>query len=117
MIVEIETDEGLVGWGEAYGPAKINAAVVDHIRPLLIGQDRRGPGGVGREFYARFRAHGQKGVIFQALSAIDIALWDLRGKITGQPIHRLMGGPVRSEVPAYATGLYRRETGNPSGYL
>src|SRR5262245_46068230 len=112
MIVEIETDEGLIGWGEAYGPAKINAAVVDHIRPFLIGQDPLRTEWLWREIYARYRDHGQKGVIIQGLSAIDIALWDLRGKFAGQPIHWLMGGPVRSEVPAYATGLYRRETGD-----
>src|SRR3546814_9047027 len=54
------------------------------------------------------RDHGQRGIAVQALSAVDIALCDLRGKHFGVPVHGLMGGPVRDRVPAYATGLYRR---------
>ncbi|MCS0494450.1 mandelate racemase/muconate lactonizing enzyme family protein [Ancylobacter sp. MQZ15Z-1] len=117
MIVEIVTDEGLVGWGECYGPARINAAVVAAMRPLLVGQDPMRSEYLWNEIYARFRDHGQKGVIIQGLSGIDIALWDLKGKYLSQPVHRLLGGPVRSEVPAYATGLYRREQGEPAEYL
>lgn len=117
MIVEIVTDQGLVGWGECYGPARINAAVVDSMKPLLIGQDAMRGEWLWHEIYARFRDHGQKGSIIQGLSGIDIALWDLRGKFLGQPVHRLMGGPVRAEVHAYATGLYRRDNGRPDVYL
>jgi D-galactarolactone cycloisomerase len=117
MIVEIETDQGLVGWGESYGPARINAAIVRVMAPILIGQDALRSEWIWQEIYARFRDHGQKGSIIQALSGIDIALWDLKGKFFGQPVHRLMGGPLRTEVNAYATGLYRREQGNPEEYL
>jgi D-galactarolactone cycloisomerase len=117
MLVEIETDQGLTGWGECYGPARINAAVVENMRPLLLGQDPLRSEFLWHEIYARFRDHGQKGVIIQGLSGIDIALWDLKGKFFGQPIHRLMGGPVRTQVNAYATGLYRQETGKPEIYL
>jgi D-galactarolactone cycloisomerase len=117
MIVEIRTDQGLVGWGESYGPARINAAVVRAMAPFLIGQDALRTEWIWQEVYARFRDHGQKGSIIQALSGIDIALWDLKGKFFNQPIHRLMGGPLRTEVKAYATGLYRREQGRPEQYL
>lgn len=117
MLVEIQTDQGLTGWGECYGPARINAAVVESMRPLLLGQDPLRSEWLWHEIYARFRDHGQKGVVIQGLSGVDIALWDLKGKYLGQPIHRLMGGPVRTEVNAYATGLYRRESGNPQDYL
>jgi D-galactarolactone cycloisomerase len=117
MIVEIVTDQGLVGWGECYGPARINAAVVASMKPLLVGEDPMRSEWLWQEIYARFRDHGQKGSIIQGLSGIDIALWDLKGKFLGQPVHRLMGGPIRSEVNAYATGLYRRETGVPDQYL
>lgn len=117
LVVEIETDLGLVGWGECYGPAKINAAVVEGLSTLLIGQDPLRGEWIWREIYSRFRDHGQKGSIIQGLSGIDIALWDLKGKLLGQPIHRLMGGPLRSEVRAYATGLYRRDAGRPDIYL
>jgi D-galactarolactone cycloisomerase len=117
LIVEIVTDDGLVGWGECYGPARINAAVVEQMRPFLVGQDPLRTEWLWHELYAQYRDHGQKGSIVQGLSGIDIALWDLKGKVFGQPINRLMGGPVRTEVPAYATGLYRRESGDPAGHL
>jgi len=117
MIVEIATDEGLVGWGECYGPARINAAVVNSMKPMLVGQDPLRTEWLWQEIYARFRDHGQKGSIIQGLSGIDIALWDLKGKIFGVPVHRLMGGPMRTEVAAYATGLYRRKAGRPEQYL
>jgi D-galactarolactone cycloisomerase len=117
MIVEIRTDQGLVGWGEAYGPARINAAIVRAIAPFLVGQDALRTEWIWQEIYARYRDHGQKGSIIQALSGIDIALWDLKGKFFNQPVHRLMGGPLRTQVTAYATGLYRREQGRPEKYL
>src|SRR3954463_10958132 len=117
MIVEIETDEGLVGWGESYGPARLTAAVVEAMAPFLIGQDPLRTEWLWQELYARYRDHGQKGVMIQALSGIDVALWDLKGKHFGVPANRLMGGPVRSEVRAYATGLDRRESGEPERYL
>lgn len=117
MIVEICTDQGLVGWGESYGPARINAAIVRAMAPLLIGQDALRTEWIWQEVYARYRDHGQKGSIIQALSGIDIALWDLKGKFFNQPVHRLLGGPLRTEVAAYATGLYRREQGQPEQYL
>jgi D-galactarolactone cycloisomerase len=117
LIVEILTDAGLVGWGECYGPARINAAVVDSMKPLLVGQDPFRTEWLWHEIYARFRDHGQKGSIIQGLSGIDIALWDIKGKALGEPVHRLMGGPIRTEVSAYATGLYRRKEGQPEDYL
>src|SRR5438067_1582185 len=117
LIVEIATDSGLIGWGECYGPARINAAVVDGMKPLLIGEDPFRTEWLWHEIYARFRDHGQKGSIIQGLSGIDIALWDIKGKALGEPVHRLMGGPVRKDVAAYATGLYRRQSGWPEDYL
>jgi len=115
--VEIETDQGLTGWGECYGPARINAGVVRELGALLIGQDPLRTEFIWHDIYARFRDHGQKGSILQGLSGIDIALWDLKGKYLNQPVHRLMGGPMRDTVIAYATGLYRREGGDPAHYL
>jgi len=117
LVVEIETDQGLVGWGECYGPARINAAVVKELGSVLVGQDAMRSEFLWHDLYARYRDHGQKGVILQGLSGIDIALWDLKGKFLQQPVHRLMGGPIRDSVKAYATGLYRRETGDPAAYL
>src|ERR1044072_8588991 len=117
MIVEIVTDDGLIGWGECYGPARMTAAVVASVAPWLIGADPLGTDVLWREIYARLRDHGQKGVVIQGLSGIDIALWDIKGKRFGVPAHQLLGGAQRTEVPAYATGLYRRKSGDPLKYL
>jgi D-galactarolactone cycloisomerase len=117
MIVEIETDDGLIGWGECYGPARMTAAVVASVAPWLIGEDPLRSDHLWQMIYARMRDHGQKGVVIQGLSGIDIALWDIRGKHFGVPCYRLMGGPIRTEVKAYATGLYRRKSGDPQKYL
>ena len=117
MLVEIETDSGLVGWGECYGPARVNSAVVKEIAPWLIGEDPLRTDHLWQSVYARLRDHGQKGVVIQGLSGIDIALWDIKGKHFGVPVHRLLGGPLRTEVRAYATGLYRRKSGDPGKYL
>jgi D-galactarolactone cycloisomerase len=117
MLVEIETDAGLTGWGECYGPARMTAAVVESVAAWLIGEDPLRTDHVWQQVYARLRDHGQKGVVIQGLSGIDIALWDIKGKHFGVPVHRLMGGPLRRAVQAYATGLYRRKSGDPLEYL
>jgi D-galactarolactone cycloisomerase len=117
MVVEIETDNGLVGWGECYGPARITSAVVENVKPWLIGEDPLRTEYLWQMIYARLRDHGQKGVVIQGLSGIDIALWDIKGKHFDVPVHRLLGGALRQEVQAYATGLYRRKSGDPLRYL
>lgn len=89
MLVEIETDNGLVGWGECYGPARITAAVVQSIAPWLIGEDPLRTDVLWQMVYARLRDHGQKGVVIQGMSGIDIALWDIKGKHFGLPVHQL----------------------------
>ena len=117
MVVEIETDNGLVGWGECYGPGRITAAVVGSVATLLIGEDPLRIDHLWRKIYSTLRDHGQKGVVIEGLSGIDIALWDIKGKHFGVPVHRLLGGGIRDTVQAYATGLYRRRSGDPLRYL
>jgi D-galactarolactone cycloisomerase len=117
MLVEIETDAGLIGWGECYGPARMTAAVVDSVAPWLVGEDPLRTDVLWQMIYGRLRDHGQKGVVIQGLSGIDIALWDIKGKHFGVPVHQLLGGAQRNEVQAYATGLYRRRSGDPLRYL
>lgn len=109
LVVEIETDAGLTGWGDGYGPPWALATVIEkYYAPRLIGRSPLAGDALWEELYNGLRDHGQRGVSVQALSAVDIALWDLRGKHFGAPVHVLMGGPIRSSVRAYATGLYRR---------
>jgi D-galactarolactone cycloisomerase len=109
MIVEIITEGGLVGWGEAFGPARITAAVVEHLKPLILGTDAIAVEATWERLYNALRDHGQRGVVVEAISAIDVALWDIRGHWFKAPVHALLGGPLRTEVAAYATGLYRRQ--------
>lgn len=117
MLVEIETDQGIVGWGECYGPARMTAAVVNSVAPWLIGEDPLRIDCLWQMIYARLRDHGQKGVVIEGLSGIDIALWDIKGKHFGVPVQQLLGGAQRTEVIAYATGLLRRKAGEPVRYL
>jgi D-galactarolactone cycloisomerase len=117
MIVEVVTDEGISGWGEAlcHGlqPPQIAQTIVDYaLKPLLIGQD---PGDVDvlwERMYNQTRPYGQKGAVPNAISAVDIALWDCIGRAAGLPVHKLLGGAYRTSVQPYATGFYRVEGKN-----
>ena len=111
-IVEVVTDEGVSGWGEALcqglQPPEIAAAAISSaFRPLLIGEDPARPEVLWHRMYNRSRDYGLKGAVIGAISAIDIALWDLLGKSLGRPIHALLGGAFRTRVQPYATGFYR----------
>lgn len=117
MLVEIQTEDGVIGWGEAFGPPSLTAAVVAWFAPLLEGEDALAGEMLWQRLYNALRDHGQRGLAIEALSAVDIALWDIRGQVAGLPIHRLMGGPLRTSVRAYATGFYRRERDDHDTYL
>lgn len=117
LVVEVVSEDGVSGFGEVYGPARLNAPIVRLYGELLAGRDAGAREAIWEDLYARFRDHGQKGLAIQALSGIDIALWDLAGRTLGKPVHALMGGPIRMSVPAYATGLYRRQRPDHETYL
>jgi len=116
-LVEIVGDDGTSGWGEAFGPARLTAPIVAYYKPLLIGEDALATERHWQTLYNRLRDHGQKGLAIEALSAIDIALWDLKARHLGVSVHRLLGGPLRDKVEAYATGFYRKRRGDPLEYL
>jgi D-galactarolactone cycloisomerase len=116
-LVEIVDDDGNSGWGEAFGPARLTAPIVDYYKPLLVGEDALATERHWQTLYNRLRDHGQKGLAIEALSAIDIALWDLKGRHFGAPVYALLGGPLRRRVEAYATGFYRKKDGDPFAYL
>jgi D-galactarolactone cycloisomerase len=109
VVVRIETDEGVVGWGEAhapYGPAVTQTLILDVFAPLLLGQDPMHSEVLWEKMYGAQRLRGHNtGYTMEAISGLDIALWDLRGKITGQPVYALLGGPYRTEIPVYASGI------------
>lgn len=109
MLVRVTADDGTTGWGEAYGPPEPSAAIVDHVlAPLLLGADPRDTLPLWEAMYARTRDSGRGGMVLHAISAVDIALWDLTGKVLGVSVSRLLGGRFRERVQAYATGLYFR---------
>ncbi len=116
-LVEIVGEDGTSGWGEAFGPPRLTAPIVEFYKPLLVGADALATEAIWEMLYNRLRDHGQKGVAIEALSAVDIALWDLKGRHLGVSVHRLIGGPLRSRVQAYATGFYRKRSGDPLSYL
>lgn len=116
-LVEIVTDDGLVGWGECFGPAGLNAAIVDAYARDLSGLDPRRTEWIWPMLYNKYRDQGQKGLVVSALSGVDIALWDIRGKALGVSAATLMGGPMRTSVRAYATGTYRLAHGDPMQYI
>jgi L-rhamnonate dehydratase len=103
FFVEIESDDGLVGIG---GPVPLEQAfVIDvNLRPHLLGLDPLAHELVWDTLY-RASVHGRKGVTMMAISAVDCALWDLKGRYFNAPVYRLLGGPTRDEIPAYASAL------------
>ena len=111
-LVEVQTDEGVVGWGEALcqglQPPEIAASAIQHaLAPLVVGADPLEPELLWHRMYHHTRDYGQKGALIGAISALDIAFWDIAGKARGEPVARLLGGIFRKRVQAYATGFYR----------
>lgn len=108
-LVEVETDEGVTGWGECFGPGTIalaNKGIVERvIQPMILGADPLARDVIWHKVYNLMRDHGQKGMPMQALSGVDIALWDIAGQVAGLPIHTLIGGAHRDRVAAYGYGM------------
>jgi L-alanine-DL-glutamate epimerase-like enolase superfamily enzyme len=104
--VQVYTDTGLIGLGETfYAPSVVAAAIHDYFGPLLIGRD---PFEAERLWEQMFRLSdhaGYGGAEMRAISALDIALWDIKGQALGVPVYELLGGAVRRRVPVYATGI------------
>ena len=107
LIVEIFTDTGLVGIGNAALAPMVAKQIIDGaLAPLLIGCNPWDTEFLWQHMYRKTMAFGRKGVVMAAISAIDIALWDLIGKDARQPCFRLMGGRTRPHIPVYASRLY-----------
>ncbi len=108
-LVEIETDEGITGWGECFGPGNIalaNKYIVEKvIQPLIIGEDPINKEYIWHKVYNLLRDSGQKGMPIQALSGIDIALWDILAKKAKLPLHQLLGGKTNNKIPVYGYGM------------
>lgn len=106
-VVEIETETGLKGYGWCEDGCQATQPVIDnHLSRLLIDQDARDIEGLWDRLYRATLPYGRKGAVLQAISSIDIALWDLAGKAANEPVYRLLGGATRHPVPVYASALH-----------
>ncbi len=109
LLVKVNTDAGISGWGEAFGQVvnpSTKAALDTLVAPLFIGRDPTNINGLMREFQHTLHLAGRNGPVVYALSGIDIALWDIAGKLANQPLYRLLGGSVRKQLTGYASMLW-----------
>ncbi len=108
-LVEVETDEGITGWGECFGPGNIalaNKYIVEKvIQPLIKGDNPLKKEYIWHKVYNLLRDSGQKGMPIQALSGIDIALWDILAKKSNLPLYQLLGGKTNDKIPVYGYGM------------
>ncbi len=108
-LVQVETDSGEVGWGEAQSPVapEVSSAVIETLLgPMITGEDALAPERLWDLMYSAMRVRGHTGGFYlDAIAGIDIAIWDLCGKASGLPLYRLLGGPCRTDVPYYISGL------------
>jgi galactonate dehydratase len=104
LLVKVETDEGVSGWGESglSGREKAVAGAVEHFSHFLIGRDPMRAGALWQEMYRGQYFEGGR-VLTAAISAIDIALYDIKGRALGVPVYQLLGGKQRDKIPTFAT--------------
>jgi L-alanine-DL-glutamate epimerase-like enolase superfamily enzyme len=102
--LRIETDEGVYGLAGPLERYEFAVVIGRQLRPLLMGEDPLAHERLWDKMY-RLLVHGRKGLEMQAISAVDVALWDLKGRWNGAAVHRLLGGPTRTRLPVYASNL------------
>ena len=106
LLVRVETSDGVVGWGEAFGfgvwPAT-RAAIQSLIGPLAVGGDERDIPALMDQLHRKLHIVGRTGAVVYGLSGLDIALWDIAGKVAGKPISALLGGARHKQLPCYAS--------------
>lgn len=105
-IVRVTLEDGTYGWGEGYGPANVIKSGIDFFRPFLLGKNALENEVLWQEMYRRSMDYARSGSLQAAISAIDVALWDIKGKVFNQPVSVLLGGIKNPVIQPYATGLY-----------
>ena len=113
-LVKVSTQDGQYGWGEGYGPAEVLDSGIKLLQPIVVGEDPLQNEVIWNKMYRRTLDYGRKGVIIASISALDIAIMDLKGKILNVPVSTLLGGAHRTTVKPYATGMYFPDLKNPS---
>ena len=107
LTCEVETDTGEIGIGNAaLCPPLVKKTIDDYLTPLVVGEDPFDYAYLWEKMYRRTLAWGRKGVGMTAISAVDIAIWDLMGKLTGKPVFKLLGGRTKEKIPVYYSKLY-----------
>ena len=107
LTCEVETEDGTIGIGNAaLAPTVVKKAIDDWYTPLVIGEDPFDYAYIWEKMYRRTHAWGRKGIGMTAISAIDIAIWDLMGKLVGKPVFKLLGGRTKDKIPVYYSKLY-----------
>jgi L-rhamnonate dehydratase len=107
VIVEVETDEGIIGIGHGnWATGAIKTIIDETLSKLVIGEDPRQREKLWDILYRATIPFGRKGAAIEAISAIDLALWDIAGKEADKPVYELLGGPVTDEIPCYASNLH-----------
>ncbi len=104
VVVELITDSGLVGIGLSQGGVPAARIIVDHLSRFLLGSDPRDLERLWDQMFRATLPYGRKGLPICAISAVDIALWDLCGKLRDEPVYKLLGGETKKEIPCYVTG-------------
>ena len=114
LFIEVTTDEGVSGWGEITTTTRLaNRALCSMLRQIGSSLEGEDPAHIERLWHKTFRSYtymGSRGAAVECVSAIDIALWDIRGKVLGKPIYELLGGPVRDEIALYTHPDQRKFT-------
>ncbi len=115
-LVEVRTDDGVIGWGECFGAGNVafgNKAIVERvIQPMIAGMDPLDREVIWHKAYNLLRDHGQAGMPMQSLSGVDIALWDIAGKVFDKPLHKLIGGKARDRLPVYGYAMMLQPVDN-----
>ncbi len=107
-LVRVETDDGIVGWGDAFAYScrrAVAAAVDGMVARIAVGHDAADIAGLHAKLQRDLHLFGRYGITVFAISGLDIALWDIAGKVAGKPLHALLGGAQRTSVPCYASLL------------
>jgi L-rhamnonate dehydratase len=104
VLVRLTTDDGLRGIGLGAGGVPACYIIEHHLRRFVIGQDPRDTERLWDQMFRASLPYGRKGLPIMAISAVDNALWDLKGKVAGQPVYQLLGGKTKPAIPVYATG-------------
>lgn len=113
LLLRVTSNTGAAGWGETWAyPGAAAALVRDHFAPVLLGQDATTPRAGWQAMAARL-GYDRRGISTMALGGLDVALWDLAGKIADRPVHALLGGKLRDRIQAYVSGPFMKPGSNP----